>query len=83
MYVSRAEMSGLNICSIFFWKPIDKTERLFYTIDTANNCSRNARLVLTKEDVHMMKIKDLRDMAACTALCLLGAMMMLFCGVLM
>jgi hypothetical protein len=40
-------------------------------------------LDLTKEDTHMMKIKDLRDMAACTALCLLGAMMMLFCGVLL
>lgn len=76
-------MSGLNICSMFFEKTIDKTERLFYTIDTTNNCSRNACLDLTKEDTHMMKIKDLRDMAACTALCLLGAMMMLFCGVLL
>lgn len=31
----------------------------------------------------MMKAKDLRDLAAGTALCLLGAMVMLFGGILL
>ncbi len=30
----------------------------------------------------MQKIKEFRDFAACTAICLLGAVMTLFCGML-